>query len=159
MEHENVFVRLLRFALDIVRALFASILGAPAAATRVRIYRCTAEEAQQLRPPHDVDADPQARHWLATFRDDPVATGAVIAESPSGRDDIPWALHGLFIDEAVRGEGVGRALLDTIAADTAPLWCDVRTTEARGGKWYGGWAPLDGSTAEPGRIRMWRHAE
>ena len=156
MEHENLFVRLLRFALDIVRAVFASIVGAPAAAARVQVRRCNAPEAQQLRGPHPADDLPEARHWVATFRGEPAATGVVVPEHAPGRDDIPWALHGLFIDRSVRGEGVGRALLDTIADDTAPLWCDVPASETHGGKWYGGWLPLDGSPAAEGWIRMAR---
>ncbi|MGY1630949.1 GNAT family N-acetyltransferase [Geodermatophilus sp. SYSU D01186] len=84
------------------------------------------------------DDDPATVHLAARDADGRVVGVARLGPAPCPwrpHAGAPWQLRGMATDPAVRGAGVGRALVEASLALVAErggdlLWCDARTTAA-----------------------------
>lgn len=173
--------RLVQLGLDLMAALIGNLLGAPAkAAARsvatIEVRQGTAEEVVDVRHqvlrqgrPRDTavfpgDDEPGTRHWVAVQADRVVGVVSVMAaEFPDPWDDGPapaWQLRGMAVLPGLRGEGVGRKLVDAVHGDVAePMWCNARQS-AEGFYLRHGWSPhgerFDVPPIGPHRRMSWR---
>jgi GNAT superfamily N-acetyltransferase len=85
------------------------------------------------------EGDPRAAHGAALRRSDPpgadlvvLAVGVVMPEDPSWAAGPGWRLRGMAARPDVRGQGLGRRVLDLLIGHVADqggglLWCNART--------------------------------
>jgi GNAT superfamily N-acetyltransferase len=154
--------RFVQLGLDLAAALIRGLLGAPATAavraTSPIVARPgTASEVLDVRHevlragrPRDTavftgDDDPATRHWVAMQGDRVVGVVSVMAAPfPDPWHDGPapqWQLRGMAVLPGLRGEGVGKKLLDAVHTDVAePMWCNARQA-AEGFYAHHGWTP------------------
>lgn len=122
----------------------------------MRVRRGTAAEVIALR--HAILRARLPRETAVFPGDEKPDAIHVVAEAPDGRivgcvtlhpstwNDAPaWQLRGMATDPAVRGTGVGRAMLDAVerevrtASPVRQLWCNARVPAA-GFYQHAGWA-------------------
>ena len=121
------------------------IVNSPEGAVRIRVG--TAAEVIDLRHailraglPREAaifagDDDPEALHVVAEAPDGRLV-GCVTLHPSTWHDEPEWQLRGMATDPAVRGSGVGRAMLDYIdqhirsRSHVRRLWCNARVPAA-----------------------------
>jgi GNAT superfamily N-acetyltransferase len=81
------------------------------------------------------DENPEALHVVAEAPDGRIV-GCVTLHPTTWRDEPAWQLRGMATDPAVRGSGVGRAMLDYVdqhirsRSNVRQLWCNARVPAA-----------------------------
>lgn len=109
-----------------------------AAATRPLRRRLLRPHQQEHELVYPGDDDPKARHYAAMIGDEIVGIASVSPQAPE-REDVggpdSYRLRGMATIPAVRGRGIGTALLDSVLRYVAAVggdvvWCTARTGAA-----------------------------
>ena len=147
----NPLAAILELAFGLLAALIQGILGAfglaaKRALTPIEIRRAEPAEVVDLRhrvlregrpretAVFDGDTKPTTRHWVAVQADRIVGVVSVMPAQMPGSEDSEaaepgprWQLRGMAVEPALRGSGVGKAMLDSVHAEVNDaMWCNAR---------------------------------